>query len=117
MAVEIFHGVGDQAILSERHHDVVRAENEVGQKAAVDHMVAAPLLQRAHGAPALCDKHIVLALIVGEIAAELLDIEASLLRGEVSGDQVLEPGLARDQDNLALIVCGHWAPPKPSAFP
>ena len=43
LAVEILHRVGDQAVLTERHHDVVGRELVVGEEVAVEQVVAAVL--------------------------------------------------------------------------
>ena len=71
MAIEIFHGVGDDAVLAERDHDIRRTKDEVRQKAALDRLIPAPSLQRLQGAVLLLQIDVVLALIIGEIGAEM----------------------------------------------
>ncbi|QOZ52591.1 hypothetical protein XH90_15375 [Bradyrhizobium sp. CCBAU 53338] len=107
MVVEIFHGVGDDAVLAQRDHDVIGREDEIGQEAALDDLVTPPLLQHLKRRVSLRMIDLVLVFIVREVGAEVLDIEARLRRRQVTRDQVLQPGLARHQHDLAVIGGGH----------
>ena len=111
LAVEVLEGVGHQPVLAQGDDDVVAGEDEVGQEAALDHLEATVGFQCCRHEAQRLLVGLVLALVVGEVGAQVLQVEAGLGHRVVLRDQVLQPGAARDQDELAFTGRAHGQAP------
>ena len=91
------------AVLAQRHHDVVGAEDEVGHQGAVHDLVAAACLQRLHHGLQGGGVGGAFAQVVAEVGAQVLDVEARLGQRVVPGHQLIEPRAPHHQHGLAFI--------------
>ena len=97
--------VGDEPVLSERDHEIERAERVGRDQAPIDEL---PRDAEVEVAPEPLERsliRVVLALVVAEVAARVLDVEARLALGVEAVDELLEARPARDDDEL--LVAGH----------
>src|SRR6266849_7025195 len=102
LTVEIFERVRHQPILSQHDDDIVGPEDEISEIASIEP------LNPAEGAKAGLDlarggvQLSLLLEVVAEIRPEMLDIEPRLLDRVETGGQLVEPGFAHHQYDLAV---------------
>ncbi|EGE60549.1 hypothetical protein RHECNPAF_14110031 [Rhizobium etli CNPAF512] len=116
LTVEIFQRIGDQPVLAEHDDDIVGAEDEVREVAAVESLHAG---DRAQAGLDLGDRRFIALLlgeVIAEIGAEMFDIELRLLHRVEPGDEFVEAGRADDQDDLAFVRGRHGPCPPAAAI-
>jgi hypothetical protein len=102
LAVEILERVGDQSILAQCDHRVVRSENEVWQEAAVHRLHSANLGKRRLSLVERTMIGLVLAEIIREVGALVLDVESGLADGVEPDHQFSQARRASHEDDFAV---------------
>jgi hypothetical protein len=100
--VGVLDGVGDEPVLAEHDDGVVRPEDEVGEKLPAQGLEPAERAEGGLGPGHRAPVDGVLALVVGEVCPEVLDVELSLRDRVEARDQFFEPRRPRDEDELVL---------------
>src|SRR6185312_3430330 len=107
LIVEILEHVGDQAVLAEDDDEIRFAEDEVGNEGPVHDMNAPEPREDALGLLHRALVRPVFPLVIVEVRSQVLNIEPRLGLRVETGDELVQTGMADDQDDLVFGQAVH----------
>src|ERR1051326_3448728 len=107
LAVQILQGICDETVLPQRDDSIVRREDEVWKKAAIDGLHAAQASEQLLRFNKRAVIRFVLAQVIREICPLVLDVEARLADGIEPNHQFSQARRARDEDDFVVGQAVH----------
>ncbi len=102
MSVQILQSICHQAVLSERYNRVIRAENKVREKRSIQGLQTTQLGKEPLGFHQRVMIPFVLAQVIPEVSALMLNVEAGLADGIEPNHQFSQARRSCHQDDFVI---------------